>query len=146
MKSFNSICSIDTAITISQINKILTREMKKKSKKEDIENLHPTQAKSLFLLNEKGALRLSDLAHELSLTKPTVTVLVQKLEEKGHIKRIACPNDKRCSKIDLTSKGKDFLNRFLEVGHQINQQLFREISEEEICNCITTLKKMINNY
>ncbi|GAB6099342.1 hypothetical protein JCM16358_12210 [Halanaerocella petrolearia] len=141
-----AICPIDISIIISQLNKILTKEIKKENKNRDIADLHPTQAKALFVLQEKGSLRLSDLAKELSLTKPTVTVLVQKLEEERYITRIDCQHDKRCSRIELTETGEKVLNTFLEVGKKIKKKLFAGLSEEEIKDCATTLKKMINNY
>lgn len=146
MKSFCSICSIDTAITISQINKILNKGMKRKIKKSGIKDLHPTQGKALFLINENESLRLSDLAEELSITKPTVTSLVQKLIREEYISKNICADDKRCSKIELTTKGKEVLDIFLEIGNSINRKLFKGLTEEEICNCLDTLDKMINNY
>ncbi|AGB40342.1 transcriptional regulator [Halobacteroides halobius DSM 5150] len=146
MKSLCSICSIDMAITISQLNKTLTREIKKECKRNKIADLHPTQGKALFLLKEKGCLRLSDLANELSLTKPTVTVLVKKLETEDYITRKTCSDDKRCNRIELTDTGKEILNTFLEVGDKINRQLFQGLSKEEKINCIDTLQKMIDNY
>lgn len=142
----HSICSIDIALIVSQLNKILTEEIKKENKKQNMANLHPTQAKTLFLLRENENLKLSDLASHLSLTKPTVTVVVQKLEEKDYIVRKDCPQDKRCSRIKLTDLGEQVLDDFLEVGNKIKQQLFTGLTEEEIKNCAHTLKKMIDNY
>jgi DNA-binding MarR family transcriptional regulator len=142
----NEICSIELAITISQLNKILSREIKQELEKEEITDLHPTQIKALFLLKEQKSLKLNELAKNLSLTKPTVTVLVQKLDAKGYIKRKSCREDKRCSEVSLTNCGEEIITSFKQIKDQIEADLFSEVSEDELCSCLTTLQTIINNH
>jgi DNA-binding MarR family transcriptional regulator len=48
---------------------------------------------------------LTELAKELNLTKPTVTVLVDKLAEKGYIRRVKSDEDRRVMHLYIDKKG-----------------------------------------
>jgi DNA-binding MarR family transcriptional regulator len=48
---------------------------------------------------------LTELAKELDLTKPTVTVLVDKLVEKGYVRRVKSDEDRRSMHLHIDKKG-----------------------------------------
>jgi DNA-binding MarR family transcriptional regulator len=48
---------------------------------------------------------ISYLARELDLTKPTVTVLADKLVDKGYIKRVKSDKDRRSMHLHIDKKG-----------------------------------------
>lgn len=52
------------------------------------------------LKNEKGHVRISDIAKALGISKPSVTQMMQRLEKEG------CVEYKPYSPLELTSKGK----------------------------------------
>lgn len=50
-------------------------------------------------------LRMSDLAGRTSATLPRLSHVVQRLEERGYVKRVACPSDRRATNARLTAAG-----------------------------------------
>lgn len=48
---------------------------------------------------------LSEFAREVGLTKPTVTVLVDKLTEKGYVRRVQSDQDRRVIHLQIDKKG-----------------------------------------
>lgn len=78
--------------------------------KESAENYLET---ILILHNKKGYVRSIDVANELSVTKPSVSVAMKKFREDGYI-----TVDKE-GLITLTGKGYDIANRMYERHHII---------------------------
>jgi DNA-binding MarR family transcriptional regulator len=55
--------------------------------------------------NQKTAISVSEISNLLQITPAGVTHLINPLEEKGFIKRLPDPNDRRIVLIGLTNKG-----------------------------------------
>ena len=55
-------------------------------------------------LCKKGC-TVSKLAAMLGVSKPSVTVMVNKLEKKGYLKKLSSPEDGRSVKVNLTREG-----------------------------------------
>jgi DNA-binding MarR family transcriptional regulator len=56
-------------------------------------------------LKRHGTLSMSDIGKCLSMPKPHVTVIVDKLIEEGYVERQSDPKDRRIVNILLTAKG-----------------------------------------
>jgi DNA-binding MarR family transcriptional regulator len=56
-------------------------------------------------LDELGQARISELAKADRCSQPTMSTLVQRLEEHGLVRRVSDPADSRASLISLTEKG-----------------------------------------
>ena len=52
-------------------------------------------------------LPLSELASRLSCVRSNMTQLVDRLEADGFVQRVACPNDRRSVKAEITRLGRD---------------------------------------
>src|SRR5687767_2681993 len=63
-----------------------------------------------------GALRMSDLAAQTSLTTSGITRLVDRLERGGLVQRVACPSDRRGLLAEITPAGQHRLTAVLP-GH-----------------------------
>lgn len=50
-------------------------------------------------------LRMSQLASRTSATLPRLSHVVQRMEERGYVKRVACPSDRRATNAKLTNAG-----------------------------------------
>ena len=60
----------------------------------------------LLALVDEGGERASQLAERLAVAKPTITAAVDGLVERGYLKRTADCDDRRATKITLTSAGR----------------------------------------
>lgn len=59
------------------------------------------------LVNARAPLPLSDLATRLSCVRSNMTQLVDRLEGDGLVQRVACPNDRRSVKAEITYLGRE---------------------------------------
>lgn len=82
-------------------------------------------------LKRNGTQSMSDIGKCLSMPKPHVTVIVDKLIEEGYVKRQSDPNDRRVVNILLTEKG---LMDFESIKQEISENLkikLSKLSDEE---------------
>lgn len=75
--------------------------------------LPPSQVIALVALYQKKSCSLGDLSKEMHVSAPTVTGIVDRLEKGGCIKRVSDPNDRRVTKVEMTKKGQDTVQKFL---------------------------------
>jgi len=77
-------------------------------------------------------LRLTDLAVEMEVTKPSATNMVQRLERKGLVQRKACTEDSRAKRIELTEKATIGLQEESHVYGIMSKGLEKKLSREEL--------------
>ena len=68
--------------------------------------LHGAQAQALLLLDQHGAMRLSDLARATQTGKPATSTLALRLTARGLVTRTPDPEDARAETLALTSEGR----------------------------------------
>jgi len=83
-------------------------------------------------LKRNGMLSMSDIGKCLSMPKPHITVLVDKLIEEGYVERQSDPSDRRIVNILITPKG---LKDFEEIKQAVSETLKSKLillNEEEL--------------
>lgn len=104
--------------------------------------LNPTEFAVLELLYHKGAQPMQQIGGKILLASGSITYVVDKLEQKGMLRRIACPKDRRVTHAQITEDGKKFIQDiFPEHAEQINK-LMSALNEEEKIEAIDLLKKL----
>ena len=82
----------------------------------------------------------------LALNSSTVTGILNRLEKKGYLARLAKGSDKRVSIIGLTSKGEALLDKSPLLLHEKLEQRLQELSGsqfDEIKNALTKLVSIL---
>lgn len=83
-------------------------------------------------LKRNGILSMSDIGKCLSMPKPHVTVIVDKLIEEGYVERQHDPSDRRIVNVLITEKGlKDFEEIKLLVSENLKEKLHALNAEEQ---------------
>jgi MarR family transcriptional regulator, 2-MHQ and catechol-resistance regulon repressor len=104
--------------------------------------LNPTEFAVLELLYHKGDQPMQQIGGKILLASGSITYVVDKLEQKGLLIRIACPNDRRVTFAQITEKGKDFIQEiFPEHALQIHS-LMSSLTDSEKLEAIELLKKL----
>ena len=104
--------------------------------------LNPTEFAVLELLYHKGDQPMQQIGGKILLASGSITYVVDKLEQKGMLKRIACPKDRRVTFAQITEDGKRFIQDiFPEHAEQIDK-LMSTLSETEKLEAIDLLKKL----
>jgi MarR family transcriptional regulator, 2-MHQ and catechol-resistance regulon repressor len=104
--------------------------------------LNPTEFAVLELLYHKGDQPMQQIGGKILLASGSITYVVDKLEQKGLLRRIACPNDRRVTYAQITDQGKTFIEEiFPEHAKQIDT-LMSSLSDSEKTQAIDLLKKL----
>jgi DNA-binding MarR family transcriptional regulator len=90
---------------IHYLSDLIENVLNETLKKYDFMDLTQQQLHYLQVIIRMKNPTLSELARELSLTRPTVTVLVDKLVEKGYVKRVKSDEDRRSMHLHIDKKG-----------------------------------------
>lgn len=127
---------------ISKIHEKGNRFIIEELKNNGVEGLVPSHGDILVCLYKNNKMTMKDIANCIHRTKPTVTVLVDKLEKLGYLKRAASDKDSRSTCVILTQKGEDFKATFDQISNNLNKMLNKNLSENEVKLLEELLKKM----
>lgn len=100
-------------------------------KKTEALGIKPGQAVILFMLGCKGGLSQKQLAQEIGITPPSMTVALRKMEESGFILREPDDEDQRVIRIRLSEKGKQYVDEIKSILEEMEELLYEGISPEE---------------
>lgn len=100
---------------------------------------HP-QYLVMLALWEESPLRVSEIAHRLSLEPATLSPLLKRLEASGHVVRERDPADERAVAVRLTPGGRRLRRRAERIPPAVIERLGMDIGElEEIRDRLTRL-------
>lgn len=116
---------------ISKIHEKGNRFIIEELKKNGADGLVPSHGDILVCLYHNDKITMKDIADKIHRTRPTVTVLVDKLEKLGYLKREISQKDSRYTYIALTKKGQNFKPIFEKISKDLNDMLYKNLSEEE---------------
>lgn len=108
-----------------------------------IKELVPSHGDILAVLYQHKKLTMKEITQKINRTKPTVTVLVNKLEKLGFVKREKSSEDSRLTYILTTQKGDEFKPVFEKISEDLNKMLYKNLSEQEANLLDSLLKKMM---
>lgn len=141
MSNYN-ICMSSILSLISKIHEKGNRFIIDELKNNGAEGLVPSHGDILVCLYKNGKMTMKDIADCIHRTKPTVTVLVDKLEKLGYLKRETSEKDSRYTHIVLTQKGEDFKPTFEKISNDLNKMLLKNLSENEALLLEELLRKV----
>lgn len=107
--------------------------------------LHAAQEFVLFLLWEEDGLSQSQLAARLKLELPTITRSVQRMEQKGLVRRRDDEHDTRISRVYLTEEGRALYEPAMQIWKdldartrchmtELEQALLRRLLQQALAN------------
>jgi DNA-binding MarR family transcriptional regulator len=122
-------------------HRLIVRELEVRG----IEGIVPSHGGILgnLFINEKYTMK--DLAEKIHRTKPTVTVLIDKLVSLGYVTKEKSREDSRVTFVSLTKKGLDLKPVFIEVSEIVNAIVYKDLSEEEVNSVEAILEKIRQN-
>lgn len=136
----------DLKETITYLSDLIEKILEETLDQYDFSDLTQQQLNYLKVMVKMKNPTLSELARKLDLTKPTVTVLVDKLAEKGYIKRVKSDEDRRVMHLHIDKKGAK-INAMREIAHEKMAEKIRSglnVTETEILTEL--LKKIVNQF
>lgn len=96
-----------------------------------MEELPLSQKKLMFLLEQRGALRMTDLAHGLNLTLSGATGLVDKLVRTGMVARESDAADRRVIRVRMTPAGLSASRQCMAVQARCFRGILERLAPEK---------------
>jgi DNA-binding MarR family transcriptional regulator len=131
--------------TITYLSDLIEKILKETFDQSDFSDLTQQQFNYLKVLVKMKNPTLTEFAREVGLTKPTVTVLVDKLAEKGYVKRVHSDEDRRVMHLHIDKKGTK-IHALREIAHKRMAEKIRSgLNETETAILTELLRKIVKH-
>lgn len=108
--------------------------------------MSPSHGDILAVLFASDGIKMQETAKKIHRTKATTTVLIDKLEKSGFVKRVKSSQDSRCTNVILTPKGTAFKPVFEQISEKLNNTAFYGFTGGEKAMLEELLEKMRKNF
>lgn len=115
------------ARVLDRANQFLIHELEQNG----VQGIVPSHGDILVILLREKQCTMQELASRINRTKPTVTILVQKLVDFGYVTKTKNPEDKRVTFVTLTPKGEALEPIFRKISSHLNERVYGGFSSEE---------------
>lgn len=127
---------------ISYLSDLIEKVLSETFNSYDIEDLSQQQLHYLQVIVRLQNPTITELARELKLTKPTVTVLVDKLVSRVYVRRVPSDSDRRVTHLHIDEKGKIVEQIQKSAYKKMEDRISSELDESEIAMLTDILKKL----
>ena len=93
-------------------------------------------------LLHKGPLPINQIGEKVLLTSGSMTAAVNRMENKGFVKRIEDPSDARTFYVHLTKKGRKIIKQAFRKHEQNLEEIAGILSDDERNELVRLLKKL----
>jgi len=130
---------------MAKIRKLSERIFAKLLRDFKITEISAAQGRVIFPLWQKDDISFQELKKKTSLSKATLSHMLDNLEKGGHIKRVRSKKDKRTIYIKLTKKNQALQDKFLQVSNEMRDIYYKDFSEKDIDEFESYLRKLLDN-
>ncbi len=95
-------------------------------------NISMAQTKVLMMLSFKGPMAISKLAEELGVSHPTVSQLVDRLVQVGHVERVESATDRRITLTRLSRDGEQLAQHLWQGKMSYLHSCLAQLNEQEL--------------
>ncbi|TDX48408.1 MarR family winged helix-turn-helix transcriptional regulator [Orenia marismortui] len=100
--------------------------------------------KTLWMIAKLEPVNMSQLHEEMYIANSTLTVIVDRLVEDELVRRYRSPKDRRVVLLEVKAKGKECLEKILDIRQLFLEEGIKLLTKEEQGNLIKTLNKVYN--
>ena len=130
---------------ISQIKQVQGRVFDFLLQSAGIEEFNGAQGRILYVLWQEDNLPIIEVSKRTGLAKNTLTSMLDRMEERGFLRRVPDNRDRRVQRIVLTQKSKDLNDKYNAVSDEMSRIFYEGFSEEEIDFFEGSLDKILRN-
>lgn len=130
---------------INQIQKISSRKFNELLKEKNIDEFNGSQGVILYSLWNNKELTIKEIGKITGLAKTSLTSMLDRMEEKGLIRRKDNSEDKRSIKLMLTDKSKELEKDYNDISNKMSNIFYKNFSDKEINEIENYLERIISN-
>ena len=113
---------------IAKARNILKKEFEKELKAHNLSYAHRV---ILIRLSEKDGLTQKELAQDTYFEQSNLTLMLDKLEQKGLVKRSPKENDRRAYHIHITPDGEKLIPSLIQIGDTIISKALHGVDDDQ---------------
>ncbi len=130
---------------IAKIHHLSGRILARKLKEYNLEEINPAQGRILFALWQKDGISIQELSKKTSLEKSTLTSMLDRLEDTGHLVRMPSKEDRRKIIVKLTEKDKRLQSAYMQISEEMAELFYKGFRAREIDEFEGYLRRILNN-
>jgi MarR family transcriptional regulator, 2-MHQ and catechol-resistance regulon repressor len=96
----------------------------------------------IVTLGNTDGMLMNELAEQTLVTKGTLTGIVDRLEQKGYVRREIPPNNRRCFRVVLTSTGETLFQQVFPENIEYLKDCFDQLNSEELASIKASLDQL----
>ena len=129
---------------IHRVDNLIFRKINQFARANEVEQATPMHGWILAYLyrHRDQAVFQRDIEREFSITRSTVTNILQLMERKGYIQRQSVPQDARLKQLVLTEEGIRFHEKTMLAFHQTDDYVASLLTEQENAELLRLLNKL----
>lgn len=131
---------------ISRIHQLSEEFLKGELEKAGLTGMVASHGHILGCLFMEDRLPMWRIVSLIKRRKSTLTVLADKLEQEGYIRREASPADSRVRHLALTPKAEAIRPVFMDIGERLRERFWKGFSPEEQTRFMDYLLRMESNF
>ncbi len=130
---------------VTQIKQIQDRVFAGLLKEAGIEDFNGPQGRILYVLWQKDCRTIREICDATSLAKTTLTGMLDRMEEQGHILRVQDPADRRKTRIGLTPSAQARRDRYRDVADRMTAISYQGFDDRRIRSFENELQLVLDN-
>ncbi|WP_066253118.1 MarR family winged helix-turn-helix transcriptional regulator [Neobacillus drentensis] len=134
-------CTNQPFLLLMQTSKAIQERIRDEMSKN---KLSITEFSVLEVLFHKGKQTIQQIGSRILISSGSMTYVIDKLEQKGIIKRNDCREDRRVIHITLTAEGLELMENIMPKYQEIVDSFFENLTDVESELLVNSLKKVSN--
>lgn len=129
---------------LRRVNNLISRKINQFSRENDLEEVTPMHGWIMAYLYDRPEEPVfqRDIERDFSITRSTVTNILQLMERKGYIQRRSVPQDARLKQLVLTEAGARVHEKTMQCLRQTDAFVAALLTEEENAEMLRLLNKL----
>lgn len=133
--------------SINKVKKMMHHYIDNQLAAYEIDDIVPAYSDILTALYvNDGQLKMNQISHLVGKDKSTITVLVNKLADRGYVEKEKSQLDKRVTYIRLSKKAYSFEDKYLKIASGVRNIAFDGFTEEERLQFMDMLSRIHENF
>ena len=137
-------------VTLTQIHLVSSRLISRLLREAGIKEISPEQARILDVLWRAGVsgipqIPIGILVRVTQLSKPTMTLMLNRLEKNGYVTRFPSKTDKRVVLVKRTGKDKSLEKIYADIADLMSETAYQGFTPDEIKQFRNSMRRILNN-
>ena len=132
-------------VLVSQVHQLSGRVFAAVLKRHGIRELNPAQGRIVYELWKQDGITQTELATRTKLDKSTLALMLDRLEDQGHILRRADSADGRRRLVELTDKNRAMHAAYAAASQDMAAVFYKNLTDRQIEQFESTLRVIMGN-